>query len=114
MVNGASQLEPDLMVLPAMRFEMWDTAPTPILVVEVLSAVTRRRDLDDKRGFYMERGVAEYWAVDRERRAIIQVRRTGAEAMSASLTWSPPGCAASREIDVAALFREVMGSLPES
>jgi Uma2 family endonuclease len=111
MVNEGSQLEPDIMVLPAGRFETWEAAPTPILVVEVLSASTRRRDMDEKRRFYMERGVDEYWAVDRQTRAIIRIRRTGAEAFRERLTWSPAGGAASLEIDVAAMFREITGKV---
>lgn len=37
---------------------------TPTLVVEVLSDSTRRRDLVQKLGLYMESGIREYWVVN--------------------------------------------------
>src|SRR3954470_2031730 len=60
-----SEVEPDLMVrLPrSVRGAEWDSAPTPILVVEVVSGSTRRRDHQQKKTLYMEAGVAEYWIV---------------------------------------------------
>lgn len=36
----------------------------PLLVVEVLSPSTRRRDLAEKRDIYAQSGVASYWVVD--------------------------------------------------
>jgi len=39
-------------------------APVPVLVVEVLSPSTRRRDFNQKRQFYLDVGVEEYWIVD--------------------------------------------------
>lgn len=39
----------------------------PLLVVEVLSRSTRRRDLGEKREIYAELGVPHYWVVDPER-----------------------------------------------
>ena len=46
-VRPHSEVEPDLMVRqpPVRRGTSWDSAPTPILVVEILSDSTRRRDL---------------------------------------------------------------------
>jgi Uma2 family endonuclease len=113
MVNGpARQVEPDLMVLPIGRFDTWDDAPIPKLVIEVLSKTTRRRDLDQKRRFYIERGVAEYWAVDRQNRSVIRIRREGTETTAALLTWTPRGSNAALEIDVTAMFTEVLGQQP--
>lgn len=40
------------------------THVAPLLVVEVLSPGTRRRDLAEKRDIYAESGVASYWVVD--------------------------------------------------
>ena len=111
MVDGPKrQVEPDLMVLPRERFDSWDAAPIPILVVEVLSRSTRRTDLDGKRRFYMERGVAEYWAVDREVRSVIRARREGIETLKTHLLWRPVGTTAALEIDVVAMFSETLGS----
>ena len=42
----------------------WKDAPTPILVVEILSDSTAIRDLGAKRKLYNRAGVAEYWIVD--------------------------------------------------
>jgi Uma2 family endonuclease len=113
MVNGPKrQVEPDLMVLPVGRFETWDAAPTPKLVIEVLSKATRRRDLAQKRQFYLERGVEEYWAVDRQDRSIMRVRRDAAESVTALLTWGPTGTFAALEIDASVMFGEVLGTWP--
>ncbi len=51
--NG-SEVEPDLMVRPATPTlpETWEHMPTPLLVVEILSQTTRRRDQEQKRAFY--------------------------------------------------------------
>ena len=62
-----SQVKPDLMVRKTPRPipEKWPAMPTPILVVEVLSGVTHRRDQIEKRAFYLRTGVSEYWIVNR-------------------------------------------------
>jgi Uma2 family endonuclease len=102
-----SEVEPDLMVR-ARRPKLskdWDEAPTPILVVEVLSGSTRRRDQVQKRAFYLEVGVAEYWIVDPERREIRVVRRGEDDVVATrELTWSPAGTRAPLVLGVAALF----------
>jgi Uma2 family endonuclease len=102
-----SEVEPDLMVRvkehPAVKD--WDTEPTPILVVEVLSKFSRRRDQAQKRELYLDAGVAEYWIVDPERREIRVVRRGAADVVaSGELTWSPPGASAPFVMRVAELF----------
>jgi Uma2 family endonuclease len=110
MVDGPSrQVEPDLMILPPGRFDTWDAAPIPLLVVEVLSEATRHRDLDGKRRFYMERGVGEYWAVDRVARSVTIIRRDMSATTTTLLTWKPAGTPVGLEIDVAAMFRETVG-----
>ncbi len=75
-VGSHSEVEPDLMVrrISHPRPTSWDDAPLPILVVEVVSATTRRRDHVAKRALYLEAGVSEYWIVDREPRTIRVVR----------------------------------------
>ena len=73
-----SEAEPDLMVraVPTGRHgNAWEKLPPPLLVVEVLSPFTRRRDLLQKREYYLDAGVGEYWVLDGERREIRVIRR---------------------------------------
>ncbi len=102
-----SEVEPDLMVrrLHSGGSLDWDDAPTPILVVEVLSSSTRRRDLGEKRRFYLDANVAEYWIVDPEARDV-QVARLGDDDHRATelVTWMPAGAHKSLVIEVAAIF----------
>lgn len=104
-----SEVEPDLMVRqPNMNPEpTWDNAPTPILVVEIFSPSTRRRDQVQKRSLYMDAGVAEYWMVDEERRTITSVRRDVADVVAhEELVWNPEGTSASFTLDIARVFGE--------
>jgi Uma2 family endonuclease len=101
-----SEVEPDLMVRqPPRDDETWDTAPTPILIVEIWSPSTRRRDQMQKRSFYMDAGVAEYWMVDPERRVVTVVRQ-GREDVVASETvsWRPDGASEELTFEVAPVF----------
>ena len=85
-----SQVEPDLMVRQENPGSDWAKAPIPVLVVEILSRSTRRRDQEQKRQFYLDVGVGEYWMVDRERRVITVVRRGAADLTSADrIEWAP-------------------------
>ena len=106
-VIDGSQLEPDLIVRADTRNRGWENKPKPILVVEVLSKSTRRRDLNQKRDFYMKKDIPEYWAVDREARAIVRFTPAGAETIKSTLTWAPAGLDATLEIDVSAMFAEL-------
>jgi Uma2 family endonuclease len=107
-VAEGSQLEPDMMVRPISPPREWEQAPLPTLVVEVLSRSSRRRDLYSKREFYLNRGVPEYWAVDRDERAVIRFARGETETLRSILRWSPPGTTSTLEIDVAAMFAEIL------
>lgn len=84
----------------------WENAPTPILVIEVLSESTRRRDLDQKRRFYSDEVRApEYWAVDPVGRTVRVVRPGFADRLEDHLlVWQPAGAATPLEIEVQALF----------
>lgn len=73
-----SEAEPDLMIRavpPGVHGNAWEKLPPPLLVVEVLSPFTRRRDLLDKRQYYLDAGAAEYWVLDAERREMRVIRR---------------------------------------
>jgi len=86
-----SEAEPDLMVrsVPSgVRGNAWEKLPPPLLVVEVVSPFTRRRDLLAKREYYLDAGADEYWVLDGERREIHVIRR-GVEDLliSDALVW---------------------------
>jgi Uma2 family endonuclease len=105
-----SEVEPDLMVRASKRGlgNAWDKAPVPILIVEVLSPSTRRRDFKHKRDFYMDVGVEEYWIVDPDRRTITSIRRDRADVTAHDrLSWFPAGASAALEINVAQVFGDV-------
>ena len=60
-------VQPDVCFVSAERHLIVDEdncKGAPDLVVEVVSASTRRRDLVDKRKLYERGGVAEFWVVD--------------------------------------------------
>ena len=89
-----SEVEPDLMVRqPRVVTEKdWDDAPTPILIVEVLSGSTRRRDHLQKRELYLDAGVAEYWIIDSEARNVRVVSAGQKDAVATNeLRWNAPG-----------------------
>jgi len=90
---------------PATRKVAWDQAPIPILVVEVLSDSTRRRDRMQKKTFYVDAGVEEYWIADDESTTITSVRAGRADVVArGELTWSPDGATSPLTIDLAVVF----------
>jgi Uma2 family endonuclease len=102
-----SEAEPDLMVRQPhpRRKGRWSAAPIPILVVEVHSPYTGRRDRQQKRAYYLDAGVAEYWMIDPEEQTLIVVRAGETDVVvRGQLTWSPPNAPASLELNVADLF----------
>lgn len=102
-----SEVEPDLMVRQPRgpRDKDWDGAPTPILIVEVVSGSTSRRDQLQKRDLYIDAGVEEYWIVDPERETIRTLRAGRADQTSTEeLTWSPSGAASSLTVNLHYVF----------
>lgn len=87
-----SEAEPDLFVraIRPRPARDWEDAPAPLLVVEVLSPSTRRRDLSGKRELYLSVGTAEYWVIDPVARNV-RVIRAGRSDLVAdeSLSWAP-------------------------
>ena len=101
-----SETEPDLAVRPDIgRDSAWERAPTPSLVVEILSLSTRRRDLGEKRDFYLSAGIPEYWVVDPDDRSIIVIR-PGVPNVTVrdTFTWMPAGAPTSFELPVREIF----------
>lgn len=106
------EVEPDLMVRPVPRTPpaRWEDAPLPILVVEIASDATRRRDRVEKRQLYREASIATCWIVDAETRTIRLVRPGREdEDITGSLVWHPDGASEPFTLDVADLFDEASG-----
>jgi len=102
-----SQVEPDLQVRqPSSKpNSSWLEAPRPILVVELLSPSTQRRDRTFKRKFYLELGIGEYWIVDPESQTIISVAPGRADVRHADqMTWQPAGATETLTFPVAPAF----------
>lgn len=107
-VGREAEVEPDLMVRqPHPEADgAWETAPLPILVVEILSGTTRRRDFGAKRVLYAEElRIPEYWIVDGHARTVTVVapdRET--RVVRDRLAWHPSGAGAPLDVDLAAVF----------
>lgn len=99
------EVEPDLFVSPAV-IESWDSAPLPILVVEVTSPSTRRRDHTEKRQLYLDLRIPTCWLIDPDDQGVRVVRPNHPDTLAnATLMWHPTGAAEALSIDVAALLR---------
>ena len=111
-VDQKNRVQPDIFVVPrtaAGKPKTWLGAPTPSLVVEILSDSTARRDLGPKRDLYERAGIAEYWIVDYEERSVLVVRRGEADVIAHDrIEWRPAAAAAGLAIDLRALFREAL------
>jgi Uma2 family endonuclease len=84
-------------------------APLPILVVEILSDATRRRDHEQKRSLYVEEGIPEYWIVDGDERRIRVVRGDAEDSVcDLQLIWHPVRAAEPFVMDVQRFFREAL------
>ena len=92
-VSETNWFEPDLGVYPEPESSDldWREMPAPILVIEILSRSTTKRDRHRKRPAYLANGVAEVWLIDRHTRTI--ERWTSAsefpEIHHGSISWSP-------------------------
>jgi Uma2 family endonuclease len=105
-----SEAEPDMMVLPPGRVTSWERMPTPLLVIEVSSESTVRRDRVAKRTYYTDAGVGEYWIVDGTQRIVTVVKPNEPdEVVSSELRWIPSGATEALRIDLVALFEEALG-----
>jgi len=92
-IGREMEVEPDLMVRQAHPDHprgSWETAPRPILVVEIVSPSSRRRDYGTKRELYVEKEIPEYWIVDGDERTITVVK-SGRDPVTVRdvLTWAP-------------------------
>lgn len=106
--RAGSEVLPDLVVRQHADFpdNEHEKAPTPILVIEVASSSTRRRDLNQKRDFYMEDAlVPEYWAVDPSNRSVRIIRPGEPDRVETErFEWQPVGAATPLVVEVPRLF----------
>lgn len=101
-----SEVEPDLMVraeAPGIGND-WERAPLPILIVEVFSPSTFRRDQTFKKDFYEEAHIAEYWMIDPERNEVTIVRAGGKTTVNDTLVWHPSGVGEPLSMPISAIF----------
>ena len=114
-VSNDTEVEPDLMVRqPPTDLEAgWRDAPIPILVVEVASDSTRRRDRVHKRNLYTELEVPEYWMIDRDDHSVRIVRLGQTDVIATdSLVWHPRGVSEPLTIAMADVFGEFRPARP--
>lgn len=106
---GDNEVEPDIFVraVGSSPEAEWTEAPRPLLVIEVLSDATRRRDLKEKRELYIdEMRIPEYWIVDPDARSVRVARPGGPDTVTqTTLTWLPDGVAEPLTIDLGAVFQ---------
>lgn len=91
----------------------WETAPTPILVVEILSASTAARDRGEKLAAYRERlRIPSVWLVDIDERAIHVAEGPAGPLRTFRdvLEWCPAGAAEPFRLDVQKMFRTAIGA----
>ena len=71
-ISETNWLEPDIAVYQAPEYSAlpWREMPPPLLVVEVASPSTRKRDRHRKRPAYLAHGVREVWTVGEKERVI--------------------------------------------
>lgn len=89
-----SEVEPDLMVRQpnTTAGAKWENAPLPSLIIEIASPSTRRRDRTDKRDFYREYHIPDYWIVDGDMRTITVVRPRQQDIVERdAVRWEPAG-----------------------
>ena len=104
-----SEVEPDLMVRQPWRSvgNDWENAPLPSLIVEVLSPSTRNRDRKEKRTFYGDARIPEYWIVDPEHKTVTVVARNELDQMARELLiWYPADAEEPLEIRLSDVFVE--------
>ena len=86
---------PDVAVYPFTRETapaQWADAPRPILIAEIRSPTTWRRDVGPKRELYVALGVPDYWIVDGDARTVTVVRPGHPDQrVTDILRWHPPG-----------------------
>jgi Uma2 family endonuclease len=102
-------VQPDLFVaaLEEARTAEWSRFRTLVLAIEILSPSTTRQDRFTKRRLYQEAGVAAYWVVNPDARAV-EVWTPSAQfpdVVTGVLVWHPAGAAEPLTLSLETLFR---------
>jgi Uma2 family endonuclease len=104
-------VQPDLFVadLEEARALDWRRLQTLVLAVEILSPSSVRADRFTKRRLYQDRGVATYWVVDADARAIeIWTPHVTFPTVERSrVSWHAPGAREAFTLAVEKLFRPI-------
>ena len=103
-------VQPDLFVVPKVEAITgdWTRMKTLVLVTEILSPSTARRDRFEKRKLYQQQGVATLWLVDPDRR-LVEVWTPDARfpvVETERASWHPIGANTPLVIEIAELLRE--------
>jgi Uma2 family endonuclease len=88
-----TQLEPDLLVVPARYpvIDTWEAMSEHWLAVEVFSRSSRIYDREFKRDAYLTLGVREVWLVDKDERCVEVSRERGKyETARDAILWRVP------------------------
>jgi len=107
-------VQPDLFVVPigsdGRRPGQWADVGALLLAIEVLSPSTARADRQVKRRLYQREAVGEYWVVDPDARVVERWRPQDdrPEIVTDALTWHPEPSVAPFELDLPAVFDEVL------
>ncbi len=113
LLEPTAVVEPDLFVLraPATAKTRLDDPSCVVLIAEVLSPRTAKRDRGIKRLFYQRAGVPEYWIVDLRARLIERWTPSDErpEILRAQLVWRDPVTDAELVLDVERFFADVWG-----
>lgn len=112
-LDDRTLVQPDLFVfeLPGgRRPEGWKDISKILVAIEVLSPSTARADRHVKRRRYQRHGISEYWIVDLDSRLVERWRPADQrpEILSEMLTWQSSESAPPFELDLTALFAEVL------
>lgn len=108
-VFGANELQPDVLLTPGPEPALesrWEDLPLPLLVAEVESDVTVRRDRGIKADAYRRIGIPTYWAVDAVHRSVLVFTPESEEPATVTgvLSWRPRGDIPALEIPIATLL----------
>jgi Uma2 family endonuclease len=106
-----TNVSPDIWAvrLEELRADDWDALTVPLLLAEVLSPGTGRRDRFQKRRAYLEAGTPLYWIVDARSRSV-EVWTPGLDfprVEREQLVWHPAGVGAPFTLALAELFAPI-------